>query len=222
MGRATLLVILAAASLEAAPPPGATKAAARFEELVAGGRREQAELAPLVDELRTLTRSYDWEVDASRAEEKRARLRAQIAPRKEALQGQLDALSATLRRFADEHGLETLERLTDERTQGSSDIVSIMRAQTFLQGAITFAHGLEGELRMEEEAWRRFNLVERERRRFRRILWSLTAAFLASLAAIAYAARIYLQKRRPPPPTTRGHKPGRGGRHGEIIDLRPE
>lgn len=221
MGRATLLLILAAAALQAAPPPGATKAAARFEELVAGGRKEQAELAPLVDELRTLARSYDWEVDAARAEEKRARLRSQIAPRKEALQGHLDALSATLRRFADEHGLETLERLTDERTQGSSDIVSIMRAQTFLQGSLAFAHSLEGELRMEEEAWRRYNLVERERRRFRRILWSLTAAFLAALAAIAYAVRIYLQKRRPPPPTSRP-KPGRGGRHGEIIDLRPE
>lgn len=222
MGRATLLLILAAAALEAAPPPGVTKAAARCEELIADGRKEQSELAPLVDELRTLARSYDWERDAAAAQEKRARLRAQIAPRREALDGHLAALSATLRRFADEHGLETLERLTDERTQGSSDIVSLMRAQTFLQGALSFSHALEGELRMEDDAWRRFNLIERERRRFRRILWSLTAAFLAALTAIVYAVRIVLQKRRSSQPPTRRPKPTRGGRDGDIIDLRPE
>lgn len=219
MGGTTLLLLtLALPAGGAAPPPEATRAAARFEELVAAGRKEQSGLTPLLDELSTLSRSYDWEPDAEKAAAKRAELRARIAPRLEGLSASLGELSAVMRRFADEHGLETIERLSDERTTGSSDIVSIMRAQTFHQQGLTFVSRVQWDLRAEEDAWRRYRLLDGERKRFRRTLWGVSLAFLTALAALAYLARTLMRRRRPPPTTGRGG----GHRRGDIIDLRPE
>lgn len=219
MGRTTLLLLTLAASFAAAaPPPGATRAAARFEELVAAGKKDQSELTKLLDELATLSQSYDWESDAARAEAKRNDLRARIKPHIDGMTDSLANLQTAMRRFADEHGLETLERLADDTTQGSPDIFSMMRAQTFHTQGIAFLTQVQRDLSREEDGWRRFRLMEAERRRFRHILWGLSLAFLAALVALAYAFRMASSRRRRPPPTT----PGRPHRKGDIIDLRPE
>lgn len=227
MGRTTLFLLTLAASVAAAappprgavPPPGATRAAARFEELVAAGRKDQSELTKLLDELATLSQSYDWESDAARAEAKRNDLRGRIKPRIDGMTGSLASLQTAMRRFADEHGLETLERLADETTQGSPDIFSIMRAQTFHAQGVAFLTQVQRDLSREEDAWRRFRLMESERVRFRHIIWGLTLAFLAALAGLAYAFRLASSRRRRGPPPT---NPGRPHRKGDIIDLRPE
>lgn len=219
MGRATLLLLtLAASGASAAAPTTATRAAARFEELVAAGKKDQSELTKLLDELATLSQSYDWESDAARAEARRDDLRLRIKPRIDGMTESLASLQTAMRRFADEHGLETLERLADETTQGSPDIFSMMRAQTFHAQGLAFLTQVQRDLSREEDGWRRFRLMESERRRFRHILWGLSLAFLAALAGLAYAFRIASRRRRGPPPST----PGRPHRKGDIIDLRPE
>lgn len=219
MGRTTLLLLtLAVSGAASAAPPAATRAAARFEELVAAGRKDQSELTKLLDELATLSQSYDWETDAARAEAKRTELRGRIKPHLDGLNESLASLQTAMRRFADEHGLETLERLADDTTQGSPDIVSMMRAQNFSAQGAAFLSQIQRDLSREEDSWRRFRLMESERRRFRHILWGLSLTFLAALAGMAYAFRIASRRRRGPPSTN----PGRPHRKGDIIDLRPE
>jgi hypothetical protein len=216
MGRTTLLLLtLAAPALRAQTPPAmGPRAVARLTELVEEGRKEQAGLSAALDELRLLSQSYEWESDFDAAEAKRAELRGRVGKGGEALAARLTGLSEALRRHADEHGLETLERLSDARTQGSADITALIRAQTFQQQWLAFAARVDGELRLEEDAWRRFRLLEAERRRFSRLIWGLALVFLAALAAVVYFLRG--GRRRPPPPNLRGH------RKGDVIDLRPE
>lgn len=213
MGRTALLLLSLAAS--AASPPPASRAAARFDELVAAGRREQSEMAPLLDELSVLARSYEWERDAAKVEGRRAELRARLGARLEAFNAARAELGAAMRRFGDEHGLETFERLADDSTRGSPDIVSIMRAQIFAQQSVSFAARAEADLRAEEEAWRRFGHLDAERRSYRRLIWGLSLVFLAALAAVLYAARDQLRRRRPPPS-------GGPHRRGDVIDVTPE
>ncbi|TBR20917.1 hypothetical protein EPO15_11710 [bacterium] len=228
MGRATLLLAFAAAAFAAeappprgaAPPPLATRAAARFEEMVAGGRKDQSELTALLDELATLRSSYDWERDAGKAEAKRDELRARIGALTADLGERVSGLADALRRFTDEHGLETLERLADERSAGSPDLFSIIKAQTFHAQAPIFLARVQNELRLEEDAWRRFQMLEGERRRYRRTLWVFGLLFLAGMGAAAFYVRAAKRRRRGPPTTT---NPGlKGHRKGDIIDLKPE
>lgn len=214
MGGAALLLLSLAAS--AASPPPASRAAARFDELVAAGRREQTEVSALLDELSVLARSYEWESDAAKAAARRADLRGRLTARLDAFNAARGAISESLRKFGDEHGLETFERLADDSTRGSPDIVSIMRAQTFHQQSVSFATRAESDLRGEEEAWRRFETMDAERRSFKRILWTLFALFVAALGGVLYAFRDALRRRRPPPPSGGSH------RRGDVIDVRPE
>lgn len=218
MGRTTLLLLLtlAAPVRSQTPPSVGPLAVARLTELVDGGRKEQSGLSAELDELRLLASSYEWERDFDAAEAKRAELRGRIEAHGKGLGERLSELSAVLRRHADEHGLETLERLSDARTQGSADITALIRAQTFHQQGLVFAARIDGELRLEEDAWRRFRLLETERRRFTRLIWGLALVFLAALAAVVYVLR---GGRRRPPPSTPGL---RGHRKGDVIDLRPE
>lgn len=219
MGRTTLLLLLTlAAPAPRAQTPTAMgpRAVERLTEAVDSGRKEQAALSAELDELRLLASSYEWERDFGAAEAKRAELRGRVEAHGKGLGDRLSGLSAALRRHADEHGLETLERLSDARTQGSADITALIRAQTFHQQGLAFAARVDGELRLEEDAWRRFRLLESERRRFTRLIWGLALVFLAALAAVVYVLR---GGRRRPPPTTPNL---RGHRKGDVIDLRPE
>lgn len=219
MGRTALVLLLtlAAPALRAQTPSSVgPRAVARLTELVDGGRKEQSDLSAELDELRLLSSSYEWESDFSAAEAKRAELRGRIEAHAKALGARLTGLSDALRRHADEHGLETLERLSDARTQGSADITALIRAQSFHQQGLAFAARVDGELRLEEDAWRRFRLLESERRRFTRLIWGLALVFLAALTAVVYVLR---GGRRRPPPSTPGL---RGHRKGDVIDLRPE
>lgn len=189
MGRATLFALAAAGVLAAAPEPGGAK----MDALVEAGRARQAALAPLFDEVEALRRSYAWERDDSRALARRTEVRARLTPELEALDASAAAVEAEFRRFASEHGLETLSLMASGLGDAPPEVRSAMRGQTFMYQARIAVRTGQDLLRAEEREWSSFESVSKERRFHRRLVAGLVF-FLLVLGA--FAARLLLVLRR--------------------------
>ncbi len=198
MGRTALAALL---SLAAASPGAAGSAAsaeeagARFERQVAEGRRTQAAIAPLLDELSAARRAYDWERDGARAKSRRDAVRGKLAPLIKDLARQQEEIAAELGRYSEAHGLEAIERIADSRRETPPEYLAAMSAHTFENNARNLVSGAEGEMRWEESAYAKFAAVSQERRRSDRLVTFLSLA-LGAAFIIALGALLALRGRR--------------------------
>ena len=211
MGRTALLGLLTLAAGGASGAPAAQpalSAGSGFEPGLSEGRRAQSELVRLFDELEVLRRSYRWERDYRRTRARRDDIRSRIAPALKVLAGSHQAVTQSMHRYAEEHGLQALESMAAGNKEASPGLVEAMRAQTFSAQSSLFLRGAQDQLLREEGDWAVFEGQAEERRSFRRIVWGLSLALLAVLGAVAFAAAAALRRRR------------RRGR--DIITVRPE
>lgn len=210
MGRTTLLGLLTLAAVGAAGAPASPTASTDygFDHGLIEGRRAHSELIRLLDELEALRRSYRWERDARHAQARRDDIRARITPALQALSDSQESLNKSLKLYAEEQGLQTLELMAAGNKEASPTLVSAMRAQTFSSQVSPFVRGVNDQLFREEGDWAVFEGQVRERRSLRRMIWILSLVLLAVLGALAYAGYAALRRRR--------------RRRRDIITIRPE